>query len=53
MGGVCPHPVDVLRTLDGDLCQSGDIQLSAAVRVHLDVQPVGEVIAQQVATGRT
>lgn len=46
-----PHPVDVLRTLDGDLRQSGDVQLSAAVRVHLDVQPVAEILAQQVATG--
>lgn len=42
------HPVDVLGALDGDLRQAGDVQLSAAVGVHLDVQPVGEVLAQQV-----
>lgn len=43
-----PHPVDVLGALDGELCQSGDVELSAAVRVHLDVQLVGEILPQQV-----
>lgn len=42
------HPVDVLGALDGELRQSGDVELSAAVRVHLDVQLVGEVLPQQV-----
>lgn len=47
------HPVDVLGALDSDLRQPWDIQLPAAVGVHLDVQPVGEVLTQQVPLQRT
>lgn len=43
-----PHPVDVLGALDGELGQSGDVKLSAAVRVHLNVQLVCEILPQQV-----
>lgn len=47
-----PHLVDVLGALDGELCQSGDVKLSAAVRVHLDVQLVGGILPQQVPEGQ-
>lgn len=47
-----PHLVDVLGALDGELRQSGDVKLSAAVRVHLDVQLVGGILSQQVPEGQ-
>lgn len=46
------HPVDVLGALDGELGQSGDVELPAAVRVHLDVQFVGGIFPQQVPDQR-
>lgn len=45
------YPVDVLGALDCNLRQSGDVELSTAVRVQLDVQFVCGILPEQVAAG--
>lgn len=47
-GTSCSHPVDIFRTLDGEFGQPGDVQLSAAIGIHLDVQLIIETVAQQI-----
>lgn len=42
------HPVDVLHALDSELGQSRDIELSATVRIHLNVQLLVQILPQQV-----
>lgn len=46
-----PHLVDVLGTLHGDLGQSGDVELAAAVGVHLYVELVRRILPEQVPEG--
>lgn len=46
-----PHLVDVLRTLHRDLGQSGDVELAAAVGIHLYVELVRRILPEQVPEG--
>lgn len=46
-----PHLVDVLGTLHGDLGQSGDVELAAAVGIHLYVELVRRILPEQVPEG--
>lgn len=46
-----PHLVDVLGTLHGDLGQSGDVELAAAVGIHLYVEFVRRILPEQVPEG--